>query len=676
MSFTGVDRDIIDRQNKVLEAIFATTDCGMMRHTVDGNKLISINEAALRILGFETKEELTKAGFDMIASSVAEEDKPKLKQCIRSLKKPGDSTSVNYRVVHKNGKMLDVEGRIKLLEENGELIYQRFLFDVTAQKNQERQKQQEEEQRHIDIVKALSVDFSSVFYLDLDAETGFFYRVNEYIASKLGTLAKSKMKLKECMDMYRLNAVYEEDRDLFEQAVSARNIMLELSVKPFFYFNYRVLINGKINYCQIKIVRVGEWDREHNCVMGFKSVDEDTRRQMEQKNALSDALAQAEHASRSKTVFLNNVSNDIRIPLNNIMECTKNALGGFGDRELVRDSLDSIITSSNQILSLLNEVLDMSRIDSGKMILQEDEYCLDDLAEEIDNIIRKKAADKNQQFTIDMENVVNKDVICDIKRLNQVILNCLDNAVKYTPEEGKIDFKIIQCKGAPVGFAKYEFKIKDNGAGMSSEFVRHIFEPFKKEENSNVNVYDGCGLGMAITKNIVDMMKGTISVESTEGKGSEFTITLCFRIAMVHNIPVVVSTDRRETFPMKGRSILFVDDVEFNRDIAEIVLNVGGFKVDSVCNGKEAVDRIAEVDENEYDLILMDIQMPVMDGYEACRRIREMDNPVKASIPIFAMTSKTFEDDRRCSIEAGMDGHLTKPIQINELYAAIRRHVK
>jgi CheY-like chemotaxis protein/anti-sigma regulatory factor (Ser/Thr protein kinase) len=261
-----------------------------------------------------------------------------------------------------------------------------------------------------------------------------------------------------------------------------------------------------------------------------------------------------------------------------------------------------------------------------------------------------------------------------------MISNCLGNAVKFTPEKGNIEFKVIQKKGAPVGFALYDFIIKDNGIGMSSEFTRHIFEPFETAESSDDGKNKGAGLGMAITKNIVDMMKGKISVESKEGEGSVFTITLRFRIACHHNIPVEKhdndDIESKGQMSMRGRSILLVEDMEFHRVIAEIVLNEGGFKVDSVCNGKEAVDRITEVDENEYDMILMDVQMPVMDGYEACRQIRQLDNPVKASIPILAITENAFDDEKRNSMDAGMDGHLTKPIQINELYAAIRKHTK
>jgi PAS domain S-box-containing protein len=680
MSRIGIDKENIDRQNQALEAIFSTTDCGMMRQSVDGDRLISINNAALKILGYDTREELIAAGFDLIASSVAEEDKDRLRQCIQCLKKPGDSTSVNYRVMHKNGRIVDVVGRIKLLEKDGELIYQRFLLDVTAQKSRERKKRRMEQQRNMDIVQALSVDYSSVYYLNLDTETAQPYRLSDYMATHFGASLKGKINLKESTDMYRLQAVYKEDRDGFEKAASGENLLNELSKKNTYYFYYRVLRNNKIEHFQMKAVRVGEWDKEHNCVLGFRSVDEHTKKEIKQKKALSDALAQTEHASRAMTIFLNNMSEDIKNPVNAISGFAKFAMANIDDKKLVMDYLDKILTYSNRLQSFIGDVLDISRMEGKKAMLDEAEYKLDDIVDEICTSIQPDADDKEQHFTVEMENVTDSQIICDKPRLIQMISNCLGNAVKFTPEKGNIEFKVIQKKGAPVGFALYDFIIKDNGIGMSSEFTRHIFEPFETAESSDDGKNKGVGLGMAITKNIVDMMKGKISVESKEGEGSVFTITLRFRIACHHNIPVEKhdndDIESKGQMSMRGRSILLVEDMEFHRVIAEIVLNEGGFKVDSVCNGKEAVDRITEVDENEYDMILMDVQMPVMDGYEACRQIRQLDNPVKASIPILAITENAFDDEKRNSMDAGMDGHLTKPIQINELYAAIRKHTK
>jgi PAS domain S-box-containing protein len=671
----NVDYLSVKLDTEQLESIFATTDCGMMRHTVDG-RVISINNAALRILGYETMEEMLQDGFSMIADSVYEDDREILKDSIRSLEKPGDSTSVNYRVYHKNGELIDVAGRIKLLEENGEIIYQRFLLDVTDYKEKERMQKKETENHHNDIVQALSIDFSSVYFMNLDTGKGYSYRTNDYLRAKFGDAFTGELGFKESMDMYREKVVFEEDRELYAEMTAVSHIINELTRKPAYYFNYRLRRNGKVEYFQLKIVRVGDWSKEHCIVMGFRSVDDETRREIEQKRALSDALEQAKHASQAKTVFLSNMSNDIRTPMNDIIGYSRMAYDKADEKESVKEYLENIMSSATHLLTFINDVLDMSNIESGKVKLAETENNLDDVVDEAISVLLDKIKEKNIDFIVDMSDIRNKSVICDKLRLNRILLNCLGNAVKFTDNGGRVELRISQQENAPEGFAGYVFRIKDNGIGMSSEFVSHIFEPFEKENNSMAGSNQGTGLGMAITKNIVDMMNGTISLESEQGVGSEFTISLCFRIAYEYRYGEDNENEETNKIPFRGRNILLVEDMELNREIAEIVLNEAGFKVDSVCNGKEAVERMDSADEDEYDIILMDVQMPVMDGYEASRRIRKLNNARKSSIPIIAMTANAFDEDRYNSTTAGMNDHLTKPIQINELYYALRRYIK
>jgi PAS domain S-box-containing protein len=666
-------------QNNVWETFFATTDSGVLRHTVDGRRILAVNPAALEILGYESENEMMAEGFDLIAASVLDEDKPKLRESIRKLKKVGDSTSVDYRVQHKNGEIRNVIGRIKLLEEDGELIYQRFLMDCTAQKLQEKKEQAEKEKQYLEMVEALSIDFDAVFYLNLDTGTGFAYRMNEEMEQKFsaefGLDLTGEMQLRQNMDFYIDKFVYQDDRETFRSATTKESLKEKLLDKPVLYLTYRTFRNRKITYYQMKVVRVGSWQERHNAVVGFCNVDEEVRGEKEQKKILADALVQAERASKAKTAFLNNMSHDIRTPMHAIIGFTSLAYSHVTEAELIKGYLEKIMSSSDHLLSLINDVLDMSSIESGKVKLDEKECNLPRLVHESADMMMPDVENGQLQMKVEIINVENENVICDKLRLNQVLINCLNNAIKFTKPGGSVGIRLQQTIGTSKDHGTYVFQIYDTGIGMSPDFMQHIFEPFEKERSSTVSGTSGTGLGMAITKNIVDMMGGSIQAESQEGKGSEFTIYLQFPLA---DNEEVVKQPLKEipTGNFSGRHILLVEDLELNREIAEVILMEAGFQVTSVQNGQEAVDAIEQAEGDEYDLILMDIQMPVMDGYEASRRIRSMSDPHKAEIPILAMTANAFREDKHCAYEAGMNGHLTKPIQVEELCQAIEKQIE
>jgi signal transduction histidine kinase/FixJ family two-component response regulator len=434
----------------------------------------------------------------------------------------------------------------------------------------------------------------------------------------------------------------------------------------------------------MKIVRAGDWEKEHNIVVGFRSVDQEMQAELAQKIQLEKALQQAQNASRAKTTFLNNMSHDIRTPMNAIIGFTDLAIDHVEETELVRSYLEKIKVSGNHLLNLINDVLDMSRIESGRMQLEEKECNLLEIMSGIKDILQNDAETKQLEFLVDHEDIVDEEIICDSLRLNQILLNCLGNAVKFTNPGGIISARIIQKPDAPSGYASYVFKIRDTGIGMSKEFTKRIFEPFERERTSTVSGIQGTGLGMSITKSLVDMMSGTISVESEEGKGTEFTISLQFKLSRKHSDMLKISglqeneeaNDQEETIILEDKHILLVEDGELNREIAETILLEMGMQVDTAVNGKEAVEKVQQKREDTYDLILMDIQMPVMDGYEATRKIRGLQNERKASIPIVAMTANAFEEDRKRALEAGMDDHLTKPIQVPEMMHAIQKYIK
>lgn len=784
----------IVKKNQDLETLLATMDCGVMRHTLDDSRILTINNAALKILGYETTEDLMADGFDLIAASVIEEDRHHLRSSIRMLKKAGDTVNVEYRVKHKDGEILHVIGSIKLYEEKGELYCQRFLVDCTEQKLQDKKN----ERMQMELIQALSRDFTLVCFIE--SETGAMVTVR---ANTFGSVSvfDGQVSFSESMERYIQNVVYEEDREMMRQFTSLDALNEKLAEGKSFSVNYRKYVNGEIVYFQMKAVSATANDAGTGIVLGFRSVDAEMRKEMEQNTLLESALSQANRASKAKSVFLSNMSHDIRTPMNAIVGFTNLAITHVDQPEQVTEYLKKIQTSGNHLLSLINDILDMSHIESGKIHLEENPCSLPDILYSLRNILQADIHAKQLELQIDTVDVLDENIYCDKLRLNQVLLNLLSNSVKYTSAGGTVSLRITEKSGAPSGYAIYEFRIKDNGIGMSPEFVKHIFEPFERERNSTISKIQGTGLGMSITKNIVDMMNGTITVKSEKDVGTEFTVTFTFRLhaekqealtipelqnckALVvdddfntcdsisymlgqlgmqaewtlsgkeavlrshqavtrgtdysvyivdwllpdmngvevtrrirketgENVPVIILTaydwsdieaeareagvtafcgkplflselssclrsilqpqmpdeekTKKESRHQHTGRILLVEDVEMNQEIAVAILENAGFHVDVAEDGHIALDMISKSEPGYYQAVLMDVQMPVMDGYEATRCIRQLKNPELASVPIIAMTANAFTEDKEAALKCGMNGHIAKPIDVQIL---------
>ena len=790
------------QRSQTLEAIFTSMDCGIMCHSLDGSRITRINGAALRILGYESQEELMAAGFDMMASSVLEEDRARLQESFKTLEEEGDSINVAYRIQHTAGDVLYIMGNIKLIREDGELVYQRLLLDCTAQKQREELKQQEKERHQIELIHALSIEYSLVCYFDLNTGAGNALRSGDCGADILQTIFSGDLVLEECMGRYIETCVYDDDKEAMREAATCGWLERELSHKnkKMCFINYRTNCCGELRYFQMAAVRSGQWDENRGIVLGLRSVDEEIRSEMEKKALLEDALSQANRASKAKSVFLSNMSHDIRTPMNAIIGFTTLAITHIDHREQVEMYLKKIMTSGNHLLSLINDILDMSRIESGKMHLEEKPCSLPDILHNLRSIIQADVHSKQLELYMDAMDVQNEDIYCDGLRLNQVLLNLLSNAVKYTGAGGKVAIKVVEIAGAPAGYANFEFRIMDTGIGMSEEFVSHIFEPFERERNSTISGIQGTGLGMSITKNIVDLMNGSIEVKSKQGVGTECIVSFTFRLyagkkepqtipelkglrALVvdddfntcdsvtsmlqqiglraewtlsgkeavlrtrqavmrsdnyfvyvidwllpdmngvevarrvrqevgKEVPIIVLTaydwsdiedealeagvtafcskplflselkgclnsivnsgreqeapERRPEPVRKGR-ILLTEDNELNQEIAVAILEGAGFTTDVAENGQVAVEMLSSSQPGYYQLVLMDVQMPVMNGYEATRAIRRLENRKLADIPILAMTANAFEEDKQEALRSGMNGHIAKPINIELL---------
>ena len=401
----------------------------------------------------------------------------------------------------------------------------------------------------------------------------------------------------------------------------------------------------------------------------------------EQQHELEDALQMTQAANRAKTTFLSNMSHDIRTPMNAIIGFTALAENHLDDPEQIRECLATIRQSSEHLLSLINDILDMSRIESGKMTLNEKVESLTDILHGIRDLVLADVKSKQHTFLIDAVDLRNEFVYCDRLYLNRVLLNLISNAIKYTPQGGTISVRLRQKPAANTGYGSFEFKVRDNGIGMSEEFVKTIFEPFTRENSSAVSDIQGTGLGMAITRNIVETMGGRISVASRKGEGTEFTVSLDFKLPESETsrpaVPrpeaakPVPAAKAKTDFPLKGKKILLVDDSKLNLKIGVLLLQEQGMTVDTAENGQIAVDMVREKGVGAYDYILMDVQMPVMGGYEATALLRKL--PGGDRLKIIALSANAFEEDREKSLKAGMNAHVNKPLKVDELIEAFIR---
>ena len=583
---------------------------------------------------------------------------------------------------------------------------------------------------------------------------------------------------------------------------SARKVTLSDFIKDNFF---KVMLISSIAVAVVLLTILMLLQKARKAEAAARKAASDTQ---ELNAKLQVTVEKAESANRAKSTFLSNMSHDIRTPMNAIIGFTTLALSNIDDTDRVKDYLGKTLASSNHLLSLINDVLDMSRIESGKIHLEEVEVNLSDVLHDLKTIVSGQIYAKQLELYMDAMDVTDEDVYCDKTRLNQILLNLLSNAIKFTPAGGTVSVRVRQLAGKVRGCGQYEFRIKDNGIGMSQEFAQKIFEPFERERTSTVSGIQGTGLGMAITKNIVDMMGGTIEVQTAQGKGTEFTVCVPMRaqteqrpvekiteleglkalvvdddfntcdsvtkmlvkvgmraewtlsgkeavlrarqsiemsdvyhayiidwrlpdmngievtrqIRSLHDdTPIIILTaydwsdieveakaagvtafcskpmfmsDLRETLmsalgqksadavqgllpeknaDFKGKHILLVEDNELNREIAQEILREYGFLVDSAENGAVAVEKVSTAAPGSYDLVLMDVQMPIMDGYTATRKIRALDDPARAKLPILAMTANAFDEDRRNALESGMNGFLSKPIVIDDLMQELRK---
>ena len=395
-------------------------------------------------------------------------------------------------------------------------------------------------------------------------------------------------------------------------------------------------------------------------------------REIEHRTMLRNALSEAEAANVAKNTFLSNMSHDIRTPLNAVVGYASLISAHGGEAERVRAYSDKVLAASEQLLDVVNETLEISRMEAGHVQLAEAECSLSELVMQVRMDMVDLADRADVTLVCDVEPLTHDRVLVDAVRLSHVLTQLVDNAIKYSPAGSIVRISVAENAGAPQGFASFRFVVADRGVGMEPAFMERMFMPFERESNTTASGVQGTGLGLTIVRNVLDLMEGELAVESVPGEGSTFTVDITFRQA-----PADVAAEA--PCPSRGRGpvrhILLVEDNELNREIACCLLDDAGYEVDTAENGEVALGMIEAADARAYDLVLMDIQMPVMDGYAATRAIRALPDPVRASLPIIAVSANAFSEDRKRSLESGMDAHLPKPLDVHRLQSLIEKVV-
>ncbi len=533
------------------------------------------------------------------------------------------------------------------------------------------------------MITAMASDYRCVYYANLDTDDAVCYRGDPHDPEQ--TPVGEHFPYLARLTWYAENCVTEMYREGFLTFVNPDNVRSRLATEPIIAYRYLAKREGREYYEMIRMagVRRAE-DRDDHIVhavgFGLTEIDAEMRESMAKNEALAEALTVAEDASRAKTAFLSNMSHEIRTPMNAIIGLDTLALHDAGLSEQTRDYLEKIGASARHLLGLINDILDMSRIESGRVILHKEEFSLGAVLEEINTMVMSQCSDKGLHYECRVLSEMDDWYVGDATKLKEVLINILSNAIKFTEAPGSVTMTVRRT-------AQFEdqstlcFRVQDTGIGMDQEFLPKIFDPFSQEDGSTKNKYGSTGLGMAITKNIVEMMNGTISVESEKGVGTAFTVFVTLKNSE-HEEAAPAAAPGQETASasggdeqrptLAGRRILLAEDIEINAEIMMDVLSMEEIEADHAENGRVAVEMFSASTPGSYSAILMDIRMPEMDGLEAAAAIRALDRPDAKKIPIIALTANAFDEDVQRSLQAGMNAHLSKPVEPDHLYRTLK----
>jgi PAS domain S-box-containing protein len=681
---SAVKFDLNDQSLAIIDELGGHMPGGFFIYKAEApEELLYANKPVFDIYGCDSLEDFKELTGYTFKGMVHPDDYERISQSIvEQIETNEDHMDyAEYRIIRKDGviRWVDDYGHYLNTEEYGG-IYTVFINDVTEKyealqshlaKNKAAMEALQDSFRkaHAErltfnrIARALAADYFCIYVVDPDTEDFVEYSSSEEYDQFGIDKAGSHFFAVSRKNMSRL--IHPEDRERFLEVFNKDRVLSIIARDGIFTTKYRLMINGVPTYISMKASILEDEDGCH-LIIGTNNIDAQMRREQEYQKRVAEAKLDA------KNDFLANMSHDIRTPMNAIIGYTNIANTHVHNPRKVKESLEKIGSSSHFLLSLINDILDISKIESGKMQLTYGPCDLGDIFRRIEDITALQARNKSLHITYDHSNIRHFEVNTDELRLEQIIINIVGNAIKYTPE-GKDVFLIAEEERVPgTNRNKYRFIIRDTGIGISEDYLPYIFESFTREQSTKINRVQGTGLGLAITGKIVELMGGTISVKSKPGEGSEFIVEVemeCLEAIRDDDF------DEDEEIDLAGYRVLLVEDIDINAEIAIMILEQYGVITNLAKNGQVGVDMIRNREEDFYQAILMDIQMPVMNGYEATRAIRAMDGDYYKNIPIIAMSANAYSEDVEACLEAGMNAHLAKPFSPHELMKLLYNHI-
>ena len=660
----------LEEQNMLSQATIDNIPGGYHRCSLEeGHPFLYISNRFLAILGW-TREEI-RTIFDNKFDNMLHPDDRNLSSDyvtrILDTRGHGSAKDQIYRLLGKDGYHW-VTDATTLVKSGNQTFFQGNITDFTDFVKAKEKKEQEIELQR-EIIEGLGKEYFSVLAVELDKDRVFYYRESDENGKIISDFCrKCDNRWSQIIPSYAETMVSNNTNGEFEKQLGLETLR---SQEEDYSMTYEFKSGTEINCHQVRVVYVKKKDGARVAVVGTRNIDSLIKKERMQEEKLKKAYAAAENANKAKTEFLNNMSHDIRTPMNVILGYNQLMKSLLTEPKQL-DYQKKIEQSGKLLLSIINNVLDMARIESGKMKVDENYERVGEVVDEIISTFSSEAEEKEIHLSGSMK-VTHRNILCDGTKIREIYVNLVSNAMKYTPRGGNVTITVEELPCEKEGYMKVKSEIKDTGIGMSKEYLPTLFEPFSREQNTTTGRVGGTGLGMPIVKKMVDLMGGSLEVESEPGKGTVFTFTLMHKIAdrkyYSQRIEKVKTSNMGES--LSGKHVLLAEDNDLNAEIAVTILEEAGIVIERVEDGIQCVNRVEQMSPGTYDLILMDIQMPNMDGYQAAQRIRHLNDKTRAEIPIIAMTANAFAEDRKRAFDAGMNGHIAKPIDIEKLGTVI-----
>lgn len=674
-------KELLQQKQQQMEVVLHSVNGGVKSSNDDDTYSYAyISEELPGMFGY-TMEEFKKFTGNNAMGMVYPPDLPKaLADCNECFKDGNPTYSTKYRVPCKDGSLKWVmdSGR-KTKTPEGNTIINSIYLDITKDeeaRQSELNHERRTKQQYYDLLSSINSNYYFIYLVNLEDGSGIPLRLPET----------------ECavFTSYSTNGLYDIEplvRSHFHPDDSAK-ILEHFSLsglrrqKKDRHIDFALecrsrLFDSEYRWTAFNSTLLAQSDGYHQIILTLRNIHEDKLKELREQQALQEAFDAAKAANMAKNEFLSRMSHDIRTPMNAIMGMTAIAGKYLDDKDRVQDCLAKITTASNHLLNLINEVLDMAKIESGKLNLLEEDFSISAMLQELLDLINPQLLVKKHHFTLTKAPELRDNVLGDKLRLKQLLLNILANAIKYTPPYGSISLEVRETHSRLHDTIGYEFIITDNGIGMDSEFAAKIFEPFARASDSRTSEIEGTGLGMTIALNIARMMNGTIDVQSTLGEGSSFKATVYLHPhQQIHSSKAsapAAGIDRLQEIACRGKQVLLVEDNELNLEIAVELLKYAGLEITIAKNGLEGLDKFKAAPPGTYTLILMDIQMPVMNGLEAAKAIRALPVKDAQTVPIVAMTANAFPEDIAATLQAGMNEHLSKPIDLEQFHSILQK---